>query len=355
MIAIAAHRIFFPAALAQAMVDIGVWVFAPPPFVLPLWHAHELVFGYGLAVAAGFLFTKTTPRAILLAAALWTTARLVWLTPNSSPMLRAALTVLATGVIVTIAAGSFWRGIKRGQNVVFPTPLLVLGLCELASQLPALGVGAEVERPAVLTALFAMVGLILVMGGRIVGAALSGLVQRLGGARMAPRLGLEIAILAALAGVALSFALDAPPLMLAAFAFAGSGVVLFRVASWHAALRLAGLDLLTLLLAQLFIAAGLAGIGAKGLDPAWPGSAPLHLVTIGGIGMTTLAMMLKTAAQRERRKMPIRIIGATAFLLAVAAVLRAGFHAFPDIAYPLAASAWIFAMALSSIWLVWRR
>src|SRR5256714_6317103 len=56
----------------------------------PVWHAHEMLFGFALAVIVGFLFTagrnwanQPTPKGPLLAAlaALWVAARLLVLTP----------------------------------------------------------------------------------------------------------------------------------------------------------------------------------------------------------------------------------------------------------------------------------
>ena len=57
-------RPFFVLAAAWAVVAVGVWpaVFAgtlalPGAFAPVDWHAHELIFGYGGAVVAGFLLT----------------------------------------------------------------------------------------------------------------------------------------------------------------------------------------------------------------------------------------------------------------------------------------------------------
>ncbi|MCX7153341.1 MAG: NnrS family protein, partial [Proteobacteria bacterium] len=56
----------------------------------PLWHAHEMIFGYAFAVIVGFLFTagrnwtgQPTPTGAVLAliAGLWLAARLLVLTP----------------------------------------------------------------------------------------------------------------------------------------------------------------------------------------------------------------------------------------------------------------------------------
>ena len=77
----------------------------------PAWHAHEMLFGYTLAVMTGFLFTavrnwtgQPTPTGALLAgyAALWLLARILVLTPFHG----AAMVVNATfPVAVAIGIG----------------------------------------------------------------------------------------------------------------------------------------------------------------------------------------------------------------------------------------------------------
>ena len=59
-------RPFFPLACAQAVVTPVLWVLMlsgalhPPAWLQPQqWHAHELFYGFGLAVLGGFLLTAT--------------------------------------------------------------------------------------------------------------------------------------------------------------------------------------------------------------------------------------------------------------------------------------------------------
>lgn len=341
---LAAHRVFFPAAALHGGVAVGLWALPADPAVPAAWHVHELVFGYAVAVVAGFLLTKASGREILTALALWLLARLAWLTPEAPDAARAVLTVAATGGIAALGMRGFVRGIKRGQNAVFPVVLPALAVCDAASQAGLLAAAGWLARPALQIGLLLVVMLILVMGGRIAGAALSGLAQRSGGARIPPQPRAERLAAAALAVAAAAMAVGLP-WALAASAWTAAAVIGFRVAAWSAALPLAGADLRALLAAQVFIAVGLAGIGAGAWPMPWPATAPLHLVSIGGIGIATTVMMLKTHAQRERRPLSGATVAAAALLLAAAAAIRATGFAAPEIAYPLAAAAWIAAMA----------
>jgi uncharacterized protein involved in response to NO len=75
----------------------------------PLWHAHEMLFGYGLAVVVGFLFTagrnwsgQPTPTgwALALLALLWVAGRVLVLTPFG-----VAAAVVNTAFPLAAAAG----------------------------------------------------------------------------------------------------------------------------------------------------------------------------------------------------------------------------------------------------------
>ena len=89
-------RPFYLLAGGFAALSGGLWALQfggglPRPY-LPgaIWHAHEMLFGYALAVVVGFLFTagrnwsnRPTPSGMSLAAfaALWVAARVLELTP----------------------------------------------------------------------------------------------------------------------------------------------------------------------------------------------------------------------------------------------------------------------------------
>ena len=91
-------RPFYLLASVFAALSIALWAmqFAGWPGTAylqgPAWHAHEMVFGFTLAVVTGFLFTagrnwtgQPTPTGLPLAllAMLWLTGRVLVLTPWS--------------------------------------------------------------------------------------------------------------------------------------------------------------------------------------------------------------------------------------------------------------------------------
>lgn len=350
----ASHTVFFPLAAAQGAIGIGLWSFLPFGGTGAAWHAHEIVFGYAMAVVAGFLLTRANPQEVAWCLAVWLTARIAWMVPDTPDLVRAASGIASTGTIAVLAGRSFLRGLKRAQNAVFPALLAALVLCEVTAQAGTLLWAPSAARSALLFAVLLIVLLIVVMGGRIVGAALSGLAQRAGRDRIPPQPVLERLLVAAIIGVGVALSTGIPALLAATAWVAAAGIVV-RLVGWRAGFGLADPALRSMAVSHGLIALGLAGIGAGLFRPPWPEHAPLHLVTIGGIGIATVTMMLKTQAQRARLPLPAMTITAAVVLLALASIVRALGFGSPDVSYRIAAIAWIAAMALCLVALLRRR
>ena len=353
MTRLTSENLFFPLAAAHGAVSVGIWAILPPDGITVAWHVHELAYGYAAGVIAGFLLTRASRLELAVAVVVWLAARCLWILPDVSEAARAAASLVGTGVIVLLASRGFLRAVKRGQNAVFPIVLVAFWIGDAALQAAILLVEPAAEQAAGRAAVMLVVLLVVVMGGRIAGAALSGLAQRSGLPRIAPQPQLERVLVAALTAVAVGLATDLPYMLVPA-SWIAAGAIAVRLVGWAPGLRLAGPDLLSLVASQGFVALGLAGVGVAVLQSPWPESTPLHLVTIGGIGIATVAMMLKTRAQRARLSPPARTIGAATALLALSAVVRVLGQGEPGIAYPVAGIAWIAAMTLGLVALLRR-
>ena len=189
--------------------------------------------------------------------------------------------------------------------------------------------------------------LIAAMGGRLVGAAASGAAQRSGGARIAPRPGLERGLLALLALGFTAEALGRQGMPAAAPLAAGALLLGVRLVSWLPGLRRSQGDVLAVAAGQAWLCVGLLARAAAevGLLPFIPASSALHLATVGGIGGTTLVMAMRASAQREARPMPVRAAPTVAALMGVAALLRA-FG--PPEMYAAAALVWTLATLVAA-------
>jgi hypothetical protein len=163
-----------------AALSIALWALQfsgvlPQPYLNgPLWHAHEMVFGFALAVIVGFLLTAgrnwsgmPTLSGARLAAlcALWVAGRVLVLTPWGW---AAALTNAAFPLAAAVAlAVPFVRSNNR-RNYFFPALLVLLSLASVAVHMQQLGGLAPAPGFAVSIALDIVLLIMAVMAGRVI-------------------------------------------------------------------------------------------------------------------------------------------------------------------------------------------
>lgn len=176
-------RPFFLAATAFAFVAMFVWSWALF-FGLTLhtgvlsyfqWHAHELLFGYGGAVLAGFLLTAAvnwtghntlSGPGLMLLVAVWLVARVGWLMGGPG-LWYAGVADGAFWLILMVAIARPIFIAKQWRQVGILAKLLLLFGAHLLFFLDALALLPGAAYGAIYAALFTLVGLILVMLRRI--------------------------------------------------------------------------------------------------------------------------------------------------------------------------------------------
>src|SRR5690606_33181643 len=128
----AAHEWFFPAAALYAAVVLPLSVagmiagFLPfPGLADPSGHAHELLFGYGLAVVAGFLINRIGRAALVLLFSLWLAARATFLFAPDGVVTVFAIVAFAV-LLAVLAAPQFLKAAQKLRNRL--TGPLVIGL-----------------------------------------------------------------------------------------------------------------------------------------------------------------------------------------------------------------------------------
>ena len=162
---------------------IGAWLAAlRGALVLPVyydaitWHGHEMVFGYTVAVIAGFLLTAVrnwtgvpTARGASLAllAALWLAGRVAPLLPVLLPGWLIAVVDLA--FLPALAAALARPLLLRPQpnQLLFLPLLLGLAIANALVHLQMLGVTTATARPGLYAAVDVIVLIIAVVGGRV--------------------------------------------------------------------------------------------------------------------------------------------------------------------------------------------
>ncbi len=176
-------RPFFLLAGIYALVSIFIWggiyVYgwsAPRlPFSLAYWHAHEMIFGYGMAVAAGFLLTAVrnwthipTPTGLPLAglAILWLGARVIeWIIPGQIyPMM--ALDLLFDAWLIVAVFSPILRA-KQHDQIGLASKLILLMLANLVFYLGVSGVLVQGIVWGLYSGLYFLLALIFAMARRV--------------------------------------------------------------------------------------------------------------------------------------------------------------------------------------------
>ncbi|MCK8515870.1 NnrS family protein [Methylonatrum kenyense] len=301
-----AEQLFFPLAAAYALLSVplslhGMLDASPllPGFAHPLFHAHELLFGFALAVVTGYLVNRIQYRYLMLLAGVWLLARGLFLfMPVSLPAMVANLSFAAA--LVGLTAPPFLRAAKKPRNKLFGPLLIAIGLAVAAFHLLQ-PLGAAWQRAAIYQGLLLLALLLVVMGGRIIAPAVANATERAGGtleARLQPRTegALILLLLAALLVQPLPFARPlAGVLLLIAATLAAAR--LWRWQPWHYRQRP---DLLCLLLGYAWLVAGLALLGIHWLTAVLSTGAALHALTIGGLGTLTATVMARVRLNRRK-------------------------------------------------------
>ncbi|MDO8608783.1 MAG: NnrS family protein [Phaeospirillum sp.] len=347
-----AHRPFFLAASLYAALAVPLW-WAEWSGLLPgcdgcdpvARHAHEMLMGFAGAVLGGYLFTKVTWPKLLLALAAWMLARIgAWAGIGGAP---GVVMALAYPVLLFAFGGwPFLKAAKLGHNMVFAPTIAAFAVAETLYQAGRLGLVEAGERRGVLTALDMVALMILVMGGRVIPAAMAGLVRKEESRELFDRNRpwLEWAVVLGMALNAIGDIAAWPR----AFAMTVAGIAaLMRQGRWRPMLALTDPSMGPIQVGYFLMATGLILASLSEQVGIGPGTDALHLATVGGIGLVTSAMMLRINHIRERSGHRWPKIGIPiAVLLVIAADLRITASVSPEVLMPASMTLWSLAYLL---------
>ncbi len=344
------YRLVFPIAAIFAAAYVPLWAMwpnvLPGRLSAPLWHGHEMLFGYGLLVVAGFLTTRpgTYGSNTWLLIAAWCVAR-------SAPFLDNLSLAAAAGlgfpiVVFAAAAIPLLRGSRRRENLIAPGVLAIFAITELLWWVGAVGAGPSVQHRALLSAIDAFALLLMIFAGRALPAAVGGYLGRRGMPRRDRiRRGYELPT-AALMAVALAGDLLGYAPVAGACSLAAAFIAAWRARAWQLAQSLTRPDLWALALGYLWLVPGLLLKGVAQLTGILSVTLALHGITMGALGTLTVVMMARTAAARSHRRIEgFADIGVAASLLAVATLSRLLVSTWPWL-LQIAAVAWSAAFVL---------
>jgi len=354
-------RPFFLGAAVWSALAIVLWLpqyfgeMALPTAFAPLdWHIHEMIYGYVAAAVAGFLLTAIPdwtgrlpvngyPLAGLFA--LWATGRVaiagsaIWGAWLAALIDIAFLATLAAVGAREIIAGRNWRNLR----VLVVLGVLIAGNITFHVEAIRYG-GADY---GVRIGIAALVGLIMLIGGRIVPSFTHNWLARNNPGRL-PQAFSRFDVVTLIASAAALAIWIAFPRAVA------SGVLLMLAGLLQAAryLRWAGdrafADRLVLVLhvAYAFVPVGFLLTAAAILWPAhWPVSAGLHAWMTGAAGMMTLAVMTRATLGHTGQDLAASLPTQLIYLCALVAALTRIAAAFePSSAlFHIAAIAWLLA------------
>ena len=325
------------------------------------WHIHEMIFGFGCAIVAGFLLTAiqnwtgvrgAQGRTLLVLFLLWLTGRLVLLMPSifsdtlttiiDLSFLPAVAYVLAKPIIAT----------KQYNNLFFVPLLLLFTLANLEMHL-------AIYFPQTFTIIYAgyagvmlVTFLMSVMAGRVAPMFTANGTKT---AKVTPLPWLDKITNGSLAIAMFSLLLE--PII--GFSQQFFGIILIiaglfqtmRWLRWRPWITLGVPLLWSFHFAIKFIAYGLIILGASYLIPEIPSSHMWHLLTVGGMGGLILAMISRVSLGHTGRPLlPPKAMTAAYFFITLAAIIRAfGPWALPEktvLFIDISGTFWLFAFGI---------
>ena len=298
-------RPFYLLAALLAALSVPVWV-AQYVGVLPAhgpiagltWHMHEMVFGFAVAVITGFLFTagrnwtnQPTPtgRTLAALAALWLAARVLTIT---GPSFAAAYVDFA---FLPLVAWFLWRALKAANNTrnyFFVALLAALALFNMAFWFAAFGIAPFSTLVPVKAALYVIVLIVAIMGGRVIPMFTQ---NALPNARVRRNMTLDRWAIGLLAAALALDVLAAPGWLLAPLALAAAVSHAIRLALWDPVATRTRPIVWILHLSYAWIPLGLVLLAVAALTPSVHEVYAVHSFAIGAVGGMIIGMITRTA------------------------------------------------------------
>ncbi len=341
-------RPFFFLGALYGVFNIAIWGgFYAGMFSLPegisdpiFWHAHEMIFGYTLAIVAGFLLTAVAnwtggapARQIHLAllCVLWLLGRCVVTFNVGFPLwiVSTLESIFIPALAATLAIPLIRSWNKR--NFVFLGILSILFICDVWS----LNTGEKTPLYIALMMILIMVSLI---GGRIIPAFTVAALRRSGiSAFQTDQTKTDIAALISLAVTALCLIFAQGTVILSVAAFASFLIHAVRMRHYHSLKTLSDPLLWVLHAGYLWLVVGLFLMGLTGLG-VFEIPMVIHAMTAGCIGSMTLGMICRVALGHTGRDLVATRMTKISFILIQCA---AAIRTFGPLVLPIYTLEWI--------------
>lgn len=330
-------RPFFLGAGLWAVLAMTLWILALAAdmpiggsYGGPAWHAHEMLFGYGGAAVAGFLLTAipnwtgrlpVSGAPLALLCAVWIAGRIAFLFANQIPVgLAIGLDAVFLPLLLAVAAREIIAG-RKWRDLKILVAVGALALANIGYHL--LVVQSENPGLANRLAVAALIMLVGIIGGRIIPSFTRNWLAKRDAAKLpAPHDRFDLLCLLAAAVTLASWVGWPDEMATTALALVAGVLHTWRLWRWRGWQTGAEHLVLVLHLAYGFLPLGFFIIALVPLG-LFDATAALHVFTVGGIGLMTLAVM--TRATRGHTGTPLtasRLTSVSYLSLILAAVLR---------------------------------
>ena len=308
-------RPFFLAAGVFSILAMAIWManyifsveFAFSGIPPSLWHAHEMMFGYVMAVVAGFLLTAIKNwtgeevlrgKTLALLFLLWLVARLLPLTGLMIPVEILAVVDVAFLFFLGLACLRPVLKVKQYKQIGIISKIFLLMFCNIAFYLGLMGVLADGVQWGLYSAMYMIIALIFVMMRRVMPMFIKNGID--GEVELKNRAWVDHSSLVLLVCLWISDVFTEYDNLTAIFAVLLALLHALRLAGWYTN-KIWSKSLVWILVAAY--ASFILGFALKALSIT-SGISPflsIHAFTAGGIGLLTIGMMARVSLGHTAR------------------------------------------------------
>jgi uncharacterized protein involved in response to NO len=331
-------RPFFLAAGLIAVISMASWMAVyslglrlPLENLAPqFWHAHEMIFGFVMAVVAGFLLTAVRNwtgvqtlqyRGLMWLTALWAGARICFLFGTEFILLAAILDVtfnflLAISLLLPVVR------VKQWMQAGILSKIVLLGICNLVFYLGVFGFVEKGMFWGLNGALFLLLALVLTMGRRVMPMFIQNGVKY--PVKLKNSTFLDMSSLVLLLGFAVSEVFFSHALTSSVLAAALFTISSIRLYNWHTRGIWSAPLLWGLYGAFVFLTFGFLLFALMPYSPMITRSIAIHVFTVGGFALITLSMMSRVTLGHTGRDVlqPARWTWSAQLLIVTGALVR---------------------------------
>ncbi len=358
-------RPFFLLAAFSAPVLLGLWLLqlsgkiSLSGYYSPSgWHAHEMLFGYTVAVIAGFLLTAAgnwtgkkmiNGGQLLLLSIIFLSARLVPFMSDTPNGLIAFLDLSFIPLVAFLIAVPVIRA-KQWSNFIFVPILLTMAAANLMVHLSALGLINSSVVTGSRMMLYLVVLLVVIMGGRVIPFFTE---RGVSGVTTKKWKWIEILSPGSIILVVIAEIMFSNSVIVGSLALFTGVIHLVRLAGWYSN-KIWSVPLVWILqIAYLWFVIGFI-LKSLMLFNLTESVLSLHAFTVGGIGIMTLGMMARVSLGHTGREMKLNNWMIISFILInIAAVVRVILPVFIPASYlqlvQYAGWLWVFAFIIFAI------